>query len=343
MKKPTILVTGGTGYIGSHTVVELLNKGYEVVVVDNLSNSREEIIHAIQTITGTRPPFYKVDLRSKEETSRFFNSVKVDAVVHFAAFKSVGESVKKPLDYYENNVGGLVHLLDQAILHNISSFVFSSSCTVYGNPDKLPVDETSPVKKPVSPYGNTKKICEEILQDVCSGKKMRAISLRYFNPIGAHESALIGEFQTAIPNNLLPALTETAIGKRKHFEVYGNDYNTPDGTCIRDYIHVLDVAAAHVSAIERLLSAKSKNPYEYFNIGTGRGNSVLEVIKEFENVSGKKLNYKIAPRRPGDAEQIFADVSLAARELNWKAERTLSDMLRSAWKWEQKLATVTTK
>ena len=332
-----ILVTGGTGYIGSHTVVELLNKGFEVIIIDNLSNSHVEVLDAIEKITGIKPAFFDCDLSDESSVINFFQRNKVDAIIHFAAYKSVGESVEEPLMYYRNNLLSLINLLEATSQHGVNDIVFSSSCSVYGDPDHLPVDEQTSLKKAESPYANTKKICEEILNDTVKVSDIRAIALRYFNPIGAHESALIGELPLGVPNNLIPVITQTVIGKRDVLYVYGNDYDTPDGSCIRDYIHVTDIAKAHIIAVERLLNKKNKAPYEVFNLGTGKGNSVLEVIKTFEKVTGEKLNYKTAPRRPGDVVKIYADTTLANQELGWKAEKGLDEMLLSAWEWEKTL------
>lgn len=330
-----ILVTGGTGYIGSHTAVELLEKGYEVAIIDNFSNSKPDVLDAIVKITGKQPQFYKADLQSAEETRKAFDSFgKVDAVIHFAAFKAVGESVDDPLLYYKNNLFSLVNVLKEMEERKISDLVFSSSCTVYGQPDDLPVTEDSQLSPPQSPYGNTKKISEEIIRDVVRKGQVKAISLRYFNPIGAHESALIGELPNGTPNNLVPFITQTAAGIREKLRVFGNDYNTPDGTCIRDYIHVVDLSKAHLKAIERLMNNHHKDRYEVFNLGTGRGNTVMEVINTFINSTGVQLNYEIAPRRPGDVEKIWSDTKFANKELGWKAERSLEDSLTSAWKWE---------
>lgn len=332
-----VLVTGGTGYIGSHTVVELQQKGFEVVIIDNLSNSSIKVLDAIEQITGIKPIFRKIDLRDKLLVIDFFEEQNdIQAVIHFAAYKAVGESVEKPLMYYENNISSLTYLLQEMIKNDVNNFVFSSSCTVYGEPDKLPIDENAPIKKAESPYGNTKQISEEILYDlVKSTSNFKVISLRYFNPIGAHDSALIGELPLNEPNNLCPVITRTAIGKRKSFEVFGEDYDTPDGSCIRDYIHVVDLAKAHVVAIERMINNTNKKAFEVFNLGTGIGYSVLKVIKEFERISGLKLNYKIANRRPGDVVKIYSDSSYANSELGWKTERGLTEMLESAWKWEK--------
>ncbi|MCD4745842.1 MAG: UDP-glucose 4-epimerase GalE [Bacteroidales bacterium] len=331
-----ILVTGGTGYIGSHTVVELQQKGYEVIIVDNLSNSNIDVLPNIEKITGVKPLFEKFDLYDNVKTSDFFkrhNDIK--AIIHFAAYKAVGESVEKPLMYYHNNLFSLINILYGMKDNNIKNIVFSSSCTVYGQPEQLPVKEDAPVLKALSPYGNTKQISEEILTDTCKTTDLNAILLRYFNPIGAHESALIGELPLGIPNNLVPFITQTAIGIREQLRVFGDDYNTPDGTAIRDYIHVVDLAKAHVIAVERLLENKNKLKNEIFNLGTGKGNSVLEVIKSFEKVSGVKLNYKIVERRPGDIEQVWADTEFANKELGWKAEKNIDEMNLSAWKWEK--------
>lgn len=331
----SVLVTGGTGYIGSHTVVELLQKEFDVVVVDNLSNSFPEVLDALAKITDKRPDFVELDLADPDAANSFFEAYQgIDTVIHFAAYKAVGESVEKPLMYYRNNLFSLINLLENMTKYGIRNLVFSSSCTVYGQPDNLPVSEQSPVKGAWSPYGNTKQISEEIIADVCKVSSLNCISLRYFNPIGAHESALIGEYPIGVPGNLVPFITQTAIGKREYLSVFGNDYPTPDGTAIRDYIHVVDLAQAHVIAIERLNSGKSQNQFEIFNLGTGQGYSVLEVIHSFEKMSGVKLKYKIAGRRAGDIEKVWADTTLANQELGWKASRSLDDMTLSAWKWE---------
>lgn len=333
-----ILVTGGTGYIGSHTVVELLNRDYEVIIIDNLSNSKKNVLTAIEQITGKSPVFEEFDLRDQIALSDFFNRHKdINGVIHFAAFKAVGESVEKPLLYYDNNVTSLVNLLLELNTHQINNLVFSSSCTVYGQPDTLPVTEKAQFKKAWSPYGNTKQIGEQIIEDVCKYTPLKGISLRYFNPIGAHESALIGELPNGVPTNLVPFITQTAIGKREKLNVYGDDYNTPDGSCIRDYINVVDLAKAHIIALERLLKNNTKSNYEFFNLGTGDGVSVLEAIRSFEKVSGVKLNFQIVARRPGDVEQIYADTHYAEAELGWKAERTLDETMLSAWNWEKQL------
>jgi len=334
-----VLVTGGLGFIGSHTVVELMNKNYEVVIIDNLSNSNIEVLEGITKITGKKPLFEKIDLRNKLLLQRFFNKYNdIGAVIHFAASKYVDESIKKPLLYYENNLNSLIYLLQEMQTHQIPYFIFSSSCTVYGEPDQLPITEQAPVQPAVSPYGNTKQIGEEILRDTAFiNKEIRIISLRYFNPIGAHPSGYIGELPKGVPQNLIPYITQTAAGIRKQLLVFGNDYPTPDGTAIRDYIHVVDLAQSHVSAMERLLKKQQKNNFEVFNIGTGRGSSVMEIIKAFEKVNQLKLNYKITERRPGDIVAIWADTSLAERELGWKAQLTMEDALRDAWKWQKNI------
>ena len=331
-----ILVTGGTGYIGSHTVVELQNAGFEVVIIDNLSNSYEWIIDRIAQITGTKPEFINIDLTEKKKVNEFFLANNdIQGVVHFAAFKAVGESVSKPLKYYHNNITSLINVLQGMEEAKIKPVVFSSSCTVYGQPDKLPVTEKSPIKKAWSPYGHTKQISEDIIKNGSESIDIEAILLRYFNPIGAHRTSLIGELPIGVPDNLIPYITQTAIGKRDFLYVFGNDYNTPDGTPIRDYIHVVDLAKAHVVAIERLINKKNKKKTEVFNLGTGKGYSVLEVIRSFEIVSGVKLQYRIVERRPGDIEKVWADTSYANNELGWKSELELDEMIDSAWKWEQ--------
>lgn len=336
--KKKVLVTGGTGYIGSHTVVELILKGYEVIIADNLSNSFEWIIDRIESITNTKPIFHKVELTHKLDVENLFKQYPdISGVIHFAALKAVGESVTKPLHYYQNNIVSLLNLLETMNTHHVSNFVFSSSCTVYGQPTHLPVTEKSPILPANSPYGYTKQVSEQIIKDQAKITSLKAILLRYFNPIGAHESALIGELPIGIPNNLIPFVTQTAIQKREILNVFGNDYNTPDGTCIRDYIHVVDLAKAHISALERLEKTDLSQKIEMFNIGTGNGFSVLDVITSFEKVSGIKLNYRFAPRREGDIEQIWADTNHANEVLGWKAEKTLDDMVSSAWQWELKL------
>jgi UDP-glucose 4-epimerase len=331
-----ILVTGGTGFIGSHTVVELQQQGYEVVIVDDLSNSEEKVVFSIEKITGIKPELEVFNLCDNERAKQLFNDHKdLEAVIHFAAHKSVGESVKEPLKYYRNNIQSSVNLLQSMIEHDVKNLVFSSSCTVYGQPDQLPVTETASLKPAESPYGNTKKIMEDVIRDTVATSGLQAELLRYFNPIGAHESALIGEAPTGIPDNLVPYITQTAIGKRDFLRVFGNDYNTPDGTPVRDYLHVVDLAKAHVVALDRLLKGHNKTACEVFNLGTGQGCSVLEVINSFEKVSGMKLNYQIVDRRPGDIEKVWADTSLANEELGWKAEKSLDEMMLSAWMWEK--------
>ncbi len=335
--KKRILVTGGTGYIGSHTITELIEKGYDVVIIDNLYNSDAEVAGRIGKITGKKPPLEIFDLCDRKRLDTFFSDYPdIVAIIHFAAFKAVGESVLKPLEYYRNNLVSLINLLDCMKLFSVPFMVFSSSCTVYGQPDKLPVSEDSPVQPAVSPYGNTKQIGEEIIRDtVSSGGEIRAISLRYFNPIGAHPSALIGELPRGVPENLVPYITQTAYGLRDELKVFGNDYNTPDGSCIRDYLHVVDLAKAHAVALKRLLEGENKRDYEVFNLGTGKGVSVLEAIRSFERVTGIKLKYSITGRRAGDIEKIWADPSLANRELGWKTLSTLDDAMRTAWEWEK--------
>ena len=336
---PKILVSGGTGYIGSHTVVELMDKGMDVVIVDNLSNSEIEVLDGIKSITGLMPHFEEVDLKDRKATYGVFEKhPDISAIIHFAAYKAVGESVEKPLDYYENNLLSLIHLLEAMKIYGIDHLVFSSSCTVYGEPDSLPVTEMAALKKANSPYGNTKQICEDILQDTMKSVEGKGvISLRYFNPIGAHPSASIGELPLGVPNNLVPFITQTAAGVRECLSVFGDDYNTPDGSAIRDYINVVDLAKAHVTAIDRLLDGKQKAAFEVFNLGTGRGVSVLEIIRAFESATGKKLNYKVVGRREGDIEKVFADTTYANQELGWKAEKGLDETLQSAWKWEMKI------
>ena len=334
-----ILVTGGVGYIGSHTTVELMNKGYDVVIVDNLSNSKIEVLEQIEKIAGKKPVFEEFDLIDKEKTADFFKRHSdIDGIIHFAAFKAVGESVADPLLYYRNNLESLVNILENMKTYDIPNLVFSSSCTVYGQPEELPVKETSPIQPAWSPYGNTKQISEDVIRDTINAVgSINAIALRYFNPIGAHETALIGELPLGVPNNLVPFITQTAIGIREQLSVFGSDYNTPDGTAIRDYIHVVDLAKAHVIAVDRMIERKGKKRFEIFNLGTGNGFSVLEVIESFEKTSGEKLNYKIVDRRPGDVEQVWADTSFANEELGWKAEKTLDEMTLSAWNWEKAL------
>lgn len=335
-----ILVTGGLGFIGSHTVVELQNEGYDVVIIDDLSNSSIKVLDGITAITGKSPFFEKLDLKEKDKVETFFtkhNDIK--GVIHFAASKAVGESVIEPLKYYENNISTLVYILKELRKLPSAGFIFSSSCTVYGQADALPITENAPVKQAESPYGNTKQIGEEIINDICKvAPHLKAIALRYFNPVGAHETIEIGELPSGVPQNLVPFITQTAIGIRKELSVFGDDYPTPDGTCIRDYIHVVDLAKAHVIALKRLLNNKNKSNYETFNLGTGTGSSVLEVVKSFEKVSGKKLNYKIVGRREGDIISAYADTNKANHELGWKTQLSLDDAMHSAWKWQQKVS-----
>ena len=337
--KKTILVTGGTGYIGSHTTVELQQAGYDVVIADNLSNSNIEVLDGIEKITGVRPAFEKVDLQDKEATAAIFKKYPIDGIIHFAASKAVGESVEKPLMYYRNNVVSLINLLELMPIHKVHGIIFSSSCTVYGQPteDNLPVTEEAPIQKALSPYGNTKQINEEIIWDyIHSGAPIKSIILRYFNPIGAHPSANIGELPNGVPMNLIPFVTQTAIGVREQLKIFGNDYGTPDGTCIRDYIYVVDLAKAHVKAMERVFGNESPE-IEYFNVGTGTGVSTLEVVQAFEKATGVKVNWEYAPRREGDIEKVWGNVDRANKVLGWKSESKLEDVLASAWKWQLKL------
>ncbi|WP_372755712.1 UDP-glucose 4-epimerase GalE [Mariniflexile sp.] len=333
-----ILVTGGLGFIGSHVVVELQNEGFEVVIIDNLSNSSIDVLKGITSITKKEPIFEKLDLRDKTSVVNFFKKYQdINGVIHFAASKAVGESVEQPLLYYENNLNSLIYLLQELQNKAASNFIFSSSCTVYGQADELPITESAPIKKAESPYGNTKQIGEEIIQDTCKVvPKLNAIALRYFNPIGAHESVNIGELPTGTPQNLVPFITQTGVGKREQLSVFGDDYPTEDGTCVRDYIHVVDLAKAHVKALKRLIHGDNNENFEVFNIGTGKGSSVLEVIHAFEEVSNTKLNYKIVNRREGDVISAYADTNKANSVLGWKAELSLKDALLSAWEWEKK-------
>ena len=338
--KHTILVTGGTGFIGSHTTVELQNAGYEVVIVDNLSNSQASVVDGIEKITGVRPAFEHVDCCDKDAMESVFKKYpKIDGIIHFAASKAVGESVEKPLLYYRNNFVSLINLLELMPQYNVKGIIFSSSCTVYGQPDPqyLPVSEDAPIKPAESPYGNTKQVNEEIIRDtINSGSPIKAILLRYFNPIGSHPSAIIGEMPNGVPMNLIPYVTQTAMGIRKELKVFGNDYNTPDGTCIRDYIYVVDLAKAHVKAMERVLDTDNE-ALEVFNVGTGRGVSTKEIVDAFERATGVKLNWTYAPRRAGDIEKVWADPKKANEVLGWKAETNLDDTLRSAWNWQKRL------
>ncbi len=338
--KQKILVTGGTGFIGSHTTVELQQAGYDVVIVDNLSNSNAEVVDGIEQITGIRPAFEKVDCCDKQALEAVFAKYKdIKGIIHFAASKAVGESVEKPLLYYRNNTVSLLNLLELMPVYGVKGFIFSSSCTVYGQPTKehLPVTEDAPIQEACSPYGNTKQINEEIIRDdIHSGAPIKSVILRYFNPIGAHPSALIGELPNGVPNNLIPFVTQTAMGIRKELKIFGNDYDTPDGTCIRDYIYVVDLAKAHVKAMQRVLDMDTE-PIEYFNVGTGRGVSTYEVVDKFEKATGVKVNWSYAPRREGDIEKVWANPDKANNVLGWKSETSLEDTLRSAWNWQLKL------
>jgi UDP-glucose 4-epimerase len=333
-----ILLTGGTGYIGSHTAVELIHQGYEVIIVDDLSNSEHRTIESIEKIIGTKPEFHQFDLRNSTSLEKLFKDNKFDGIIHFAAKKAVGESVEKPLLYYDVNLNSMLSLLKLMELHKVSNLVFSSSCTVYGQPSRLPVTEDTPFALAKSPYGHTKQIGENILNHTTrTNGQLQALSLRYFNPVGAHPSALIGELPVGTPANLVPFITQTVAGLRSKLKVYGNDYNTPDGTAIRDYIHVVDLAKAHVRAIEHMLNNEQKKSYEYFNIGTGKGSSVLEVIQAFERINHTKVPYEVVDRRAGDIVKIYADTTRANNELNWKAQLNLDDMMKSAWKWQKTL------
>lgn len=337
--KGKILVTGGTGYIGSHTVVELQAAGYEVVIIDNLSNSNKDVLKGIEKISGKQPVFVEADCTDMSALKKLFDeNPGIDGIINFAASKAVGESVDKPLLYYRNNLVTLINLLELMPKYGVKGFVFSSSCTVYGEPDKNPVDETAPIKKAESPYGNTKQISEEIITDfITSGAPIKSIMLRYFNPVGAHPSAEIGELPNGVPQNLIPYLTQTAMGIRKELSVFGDDYNTPDGSCIRDFINVVDLAKAHVTALERMLEDKSDKRLEIFNLGTGIGLSVLELISAFERATGVKVPHKIVGRRKGDIEKVWANPDRANNVLGWKATTTIEDTMRSAWNWQLKL------
>lgn len=338
MAKKKVLVTGGLGYIGSHTVVCLQEAGYDVLIVDDLSNSSKDVLDGIISITGQRPEFVELDLRNKVTTEAYFERHnEIDGIIHFAASKAVGESVADPLKYYENNIGGLVYVLQACKKHKIDKFIFSSSCTVYGEPDQLPIDETAPIKSAVSPYGNTKQVGEEIIGESCKAYDLNAIALRYFNPIGAHSSLEIGELPMGVPQNLVPFITQTAAGLRDELKVFGNDYPTPDGSCIRDYIHVVDLADAHVVALERLFELKNSSNFEVFNVGTGSGTSVLEIIDIFQRVSGKPLPHTIVDRREGDVIAIYADTKRAKEVLGWNPQFSNEEALESSWKWEQRI------
>lgn len=333
--KTRILVTGGTGYIGSHTVVELQQLGYDVFIIDNLSNSNIDVLDKIEKITDIKPHFEKIEMCDELAMKNYFERNKnIAAVIHFAACLQVDESVRLPLKYYHNNLRSTLNLIDCMNDNGISNLVFSSSCTVYGNPDILPVDEKAPVKKAMSPYGNTKQMCEEIIENVSNTKWLNAITLRYFNPIGAHDSSLIGEVQHGIPHHLIPYITETASGKRESLNVFGGDYNTHDGTCVRDYIHVVDIAKAHIVAIERLMNKVNADNFEVYNLGTGIGYSVLDIINAFEKATSIKIKYKIVDRRAGDVEAVYANTTLANNQLGWKAERDIENMMKTAWNWE---------
>jgi len=335
-KKAKIAVTGGAGFIGSHTVVQLVEAGYGVVIVDNLSRSDRTLLDGISRITKTTVPFYEVDCTDTKALDKVFSENKFDAVIHFAAYKAVGESVSKPLDYYENNIVSLTSLLRVMIKHEVGNLIFSSSCTVYGEPDVIPVTELSPIKPANSPYGATKQMCERILEDA-QAYGIQAVSLRYFNPIGAHPSGLIGELPIGSPNNLVPFITQSAAGLRGALTIFGNDYNTSDGTCIRDYIHVVDLADAHVKAINFVKNQTQPSGFHVFNVGTGQGTTVLQLVKEFEEVNGVKLNYSYGPKRPGDVEKVFADPTVAFESLQWKPKFTTREALQHAWQWELKL------
>lgn len=332
-----ILVTGGLGYIGSHTVVALQQSGFNVLIIDDLSNSQLEVCERITSITGTKPIYYNIDLKDYNALSIFFQSNKLDGIIHFAAYKAVGESVEKPLLYYRNNLVGLMNVLEVMEENKVDNFIFSSSCTVYGQADQMPINELTPLKKPESPYGNTKKMGEEIIEDFVKATGKNAVALRYFNPVGAHESAVIGEVPNGIPNNLIPYVTQTAMGIRESLGVFGNDYETRDGTAVRDYIDVNDLAEAHVKAIQRLLDNKNVDNLEFFNLGSGTGSTVLEIVDAFEQANNLKINYEIKPRRAGDIVQAFADFSLAKRELGWEPKTSLQTSMQTAWRFQEKL------
>lgn len=333
-----ILVTGGAGFIGSHTVVALSEAGFNPVIIDNFSNSDEQAMEGLAKILGYEVKLYSEDCNNYDRLCQIFREEKIQGVIHFAAFKAVGESMQKPLEYYHNNIGSLITLLRAMRDENVTNLIFSSSCTVYGEPDELPVTENAPIKPAVSVYGNTKQIGEEIIRDtINAGEPLRIVSLRYFNPIGAHPSGAIGELPRGVPSNLVPFITQTAAGLRKELVIFGDDYPTPDGTNIRDYIHVMDLAEAHVAALKRLLQMEKSSIYEVFNVGTGEGNSVMELVKTFEQVTGQPLAYRIGPRRAGDVIAVYADSTLVERELNWKAKRSMGDALADAWRWQQNL------
>ena len=332
-----ILVTGGLGYIGSHTVVELLNNNFEVVIIDNLSNTEEKILNGIKEITGKNPIFYPFDLKKRELISKVLDTHYIDGCIHFAAFKAVGESQIKPIDYYENNLFSLINLLQEFKERNISNFIFSSSCTVYGQADKMPIDEDTPIKPAESSYGRTKQMCEDILKDFANAHQKKVSILRYFNPIGAHISAKIGELPLGVPNNLVPYVTQTAAGIREKLNIWGNDYPTPDGTAIRDYIYVGDLAKAHLKALQKLLSTPSETLIDIFNLGTGKGYSVLEIVKTFERANNISVPYQICNRRAGDITIAYANVNKAEKELNWKALTSLEESLKTSWEWQKNL------
>ena len=333
-----ILLTGGLGYIGSHTAVELLSAGHDLTIVDNLHNSSKEVLKGIREISGAEPDFFEIDLSERQAVIDLFNECGLfDGIIHFAAFKAVGESVEKPLEYYSNNLCSLIYLMQEMVKRGMPNLIFSSSCTVYGEPEVLPVTEKTPRQSAISPYGNTKQVGEDIIRDACESHPLQVSALRYFNPIGAHPSALIGELPAGVPQNLVPFVTQTAAGKRDCLSVFGNDYDTRDGTNIRDYIHVVDLARAHVVAMERLLASNDQLGFEVFNLGTGKGSSVLEVIQSFEKVSGQKLNYRIVERRRGDVTAAYADTTKANEVLGWTAQYDLDDAMRDAWRWEKKI------
>lgn len=339
--KETVLISGGAGYIGSHTIVELIGAGYDAVIVDNLSNSEKAAVEGVRQITGVDVPFEQVDTCDKDTLEGVFKKYKFNSVIHFAAFKAVGESMEKPLMYYQNNLTSFMNICQLMVDYGRPNILFSSSATVYGDADKLPVTEQTERKPATSPYGNTKQMAEDILHDCCrSYPVLHGVALRYFNPVGAHPSVLIGELPRGVPNNLLPFITQTAAGIRECLSVFGNDYDTPDGTCLRDYIDVVDLARAHVAAINRMTQGRMKQDYEIFNIGTGRPVSVLELVTKFEKVNNLKLNYKIVGRRSGDVPAVWADVALANKELGWKAERTLEETLAAAWNWEKRVRNI---
>lgn len=337
--KGKVLVTGGAGFIGSHTVVQLIQSDYDVVIVDNLSRSDKTLLEGVEKILNRKIEFHNIDCTNYQALDQLMSSVKIDAAIHFAAYKAVGESVEKPLDYYENNIFSLTALLRAMQKHQVRDLIFSSSCTVYGEPDQIPVTEKTPMKPANSPYGATKQMCERILEDSFN-LGFRIVSLRYFNPIGAHPSGLIGELPIGTPNNLVPFITQTAAGIRKQITVFGNDYNTPDGTCIRDYIHVVDLADAHVKSLDYLKKGVEENRFDVFNVGTGNGSSVLELLQLFEKANGLKLNYVIGPKRPGDVEKVYANTKLITEKLKWKPVFTAEDALKHSWQWEKKIRNI---